>query len=77
MNKSEKLLRKVSKEDRRRLELTIALIYANNLDMLDVKKISGSENIFRVRVGKFRIKFIAGEIHNKITEVTRRSDNTY
>ena len=44
--------------------------------MLDVKKLSGFET-YRVRIGKFRIKFKKHETFNEIVEIVRRDDNTY
>lgn len=77
MNKNEKLLRKISKEYRDRINLVTNLIENNNLEFLDIKKLSGSEDKYRVRVGKFRIKFTKHNNYNEITEITRRGDNTY
>lgn len=77
MNEIAKLLHKISKEDRKRIEDAMSLIYKNKLSMLDCKKLGGLKDSYRVRVGKFRIKFIKiGEL-NEITEVARRGDNTY
>ncbi len=77
MNKNEKLLRKLLKEDRGRIKLAITLIHNNNFQTLDFKKLSGSQNMYRVRIGKFRIKFCIYSTHNEILEIVRRSDNTY
>lgn len=77
MDKSEKLLRKLSKEDRDRIKIAIALIHTNNFEMLDFKKLSGSSDLYRVRIGKFRIKFRIHPKYNEILEIVRRSDNTY
>lgn len=77
MNKIKKLLRKLSKEDKERIESAISLIHDNNFDMLDFKKLSGSRDMCRVRVGKFRIKFRIHLNYNEILEIVRRNDNTY
>ena len=77
MDKNEKFLRKLSKEDRLRIKLAVALVHSNNFQILDFEKLSGSQNIFRVRVGRFRIKFCTHSDYNEITEITRRNDNTY
>ncbi len=44
MDKNEKFLRKLSKEDRLRIKLAVALIHSNNFQILDFKKLSGSQN---------------------------------
>ncbi len=77
MDKNEKLLRKLSKKDRERITVAVALIHTNNLEVLDLKKLSGTSDIYRVRVGKFRIKFQVYPNHNEILEIVRRSEKTY
>ncbi len=77
MNEIAKLVSRVSKVDKARIENAIKLIYENDLPSLDLKKIKGADNEFRVRVGKYRIKFIKHKTMNEITEVVRRGDNTY
>jgi mRNA-degrading endonuclease RelE of RelBE toxin-antitoxin system len=77
MNKNEKFLRKLLKEDRDRIKLAVALIHSNNFQILDFKKLSGSQNMYRVRIGRFRIKFYVHSDHNEIIEIVRRNDNTY
>lgn len=76
MKKHEKLLKKLSNQDRQRIMIAVELIYTNNYQMLDLKKLSGFET-YRVRVGKFRIKFIKHETFNEIVDIIRRDDNTY
>ncbi len=77
MNKIEKLLRKLSREDRDRITFAVALVHSNNFQMLDFKKLSGTKDIYRVRVGKFRIIFKTHATYNEILEIVRRSDTTY
>lgn len=77
MDKKEKLLRKLSKEDRDRINLAVAFIHSNNFQMLDFKKLSGTKDMYRIRVGKFRIKFQVHSTFNEIKEIVRRGDNTY
>ena len=77
MNSNEKLLRRISKEDRNRIEQAISLIRDGNFFLLDVRKISGEEDLFRARVGNFRIKFRKCEKWNEIVEICRRGDHTY
>ena len=33
--------------------------------------------MYRVRIGRFRIKFCAHSDYNEIMEIVRRNDNTY
>ena len=52
-----KLLSKFNKAERRAIESLIESIVSFNWRGLDVKKLKGYENIFRVRKGKLRIIF--------------------
>lgn len=77
MNKNEKLLNKISTVDKEKILIAIDSILADDLKFLDIKKLKGCDNEFRVRVGRFRIKFIKYKNYNEVTEVTHRNDNTY
>ena len=77
MNKFEKILRRISPKDQDKIILTVQAIVAGELSILVIKKLSGSEDIYRARVGKFRIKFRVYSSHNEILEIVRRSDHTY
>lgn len=58
MNKLDKFLSKLDKKTRLIVEEIVLLIIENNLAMLDLKKLKGSKDLFRVRVGKIRIIFV-------------------
>ncbi len=77
MDPRAKLIAKMSTGDRERVLEATDLILSGNLHGLDVKKLRGSENIFRVRVGSYRIKYEVTPKGNVIIDVTRRTDNTY
>ncbi|MBP9803200.1 MAG: hypothetical protein KBD14_02755 [Candidatus Pacebacteria bacterium] len=77
MHKNEKLLRKLSKEDRNRIIFAVNLIQENNFQILDFKKLANFKNIYRVRVGDFRIIFKVNSNYNEILEILRRSETTY
>jgi mRNA-degrading endonuclease RelE of RelBE toxin-antitoxin system len=77
MDKKAKLIARISSGDRERILATTDQILSGDLHGLDVKKLRGSINIFRVRVGSNRIKYEAAPSGNIITNVTRRTDHTY
>lgn len=77
MNKNEKLLNKISLQDKEKMLVAMNLVLRDDLLSLDIKKLKEEINSYRVRIGKYRIKFIKHNSYNEITEVTRRSDNTY
>ena len=72
-----KLLSKFNKAERRAIESLIESIVSFNWRGLDVKKLKGYENIFRVRKGKLRIIFSKEKGEIFILTIERRSDTTY
>ena len=72
-----KLLSKFSKEERRILEFLIEKVVSLNWRNLDIKKLKGYKDIFRVRKGKIRIIFIKNEKNISILSIERRREDTY
>ena len=73
-----KLLSKLSKKDLLRIQKTIAQITALQLDGLDIKTLKGQSDMFRARVGNYRIIFsIEQNKTTRIISVGRRSADTY
>ena len=77
MPKLKKLLSKFNKAERRAIESLIESIVSFNWRGLDVKKLKGYENIFRVRKGKLRIIFSKEKGEIFILAIERRRDTTY
>ena len=77
MNKLDKFLRKLDKKTRAIILKASILVVSGDFQMLDVKKLKGSNNRYRIRVGKIRIIFEQTEDGNKIYDITYRDDNTY
>ena len=76
MNKIEKLLLKLSKREVAIVKDLLSKINAGNYKNLDIKKLKGNENLFRVRKGDIRIIFSVGESIRALS-VSRRNDTTY
>ena len=77
MDKIFKFLNKRTKAERLKLMAVVSLIAKNELIDLDVKKLKGSPNIFRVRIGDFRIIFLRDKKENIIQSIAKRDDRTY
>ena len=77
MNKLDKFILKLDKKNRLILEKVIYLIVSGSLSLLDLKKLKGSENMYRIRVGKIRLIFEKTKDGNKIRDLSYRDDNTY
>lgn len=78
MNEIEKLLQRVSREDKERLLATMAALRRGDLAGMHIKKLVDA-SLYRVRVGRFRIQY---SIHPEtkmisIMSVRRRNEGTY
>lgn len=72
-----KLLSKFDKGERRALESLIEAVISLNWQNLDIKKLKGYQNIFRVRKGKLRVIFAKNKKDISILAIERRRENTY
>lgn len=55
----------------------IELIERNQLENLNIKKLTGFKNLYRARVGNFRIIYKIDAGQNKVILVDERNDKTY
>ena len=78
MDKIEKLLKKITKKEKKDLLKIMRKIRDGQLDGLDVKKLKNHKYLYRVRVGTKRVIFIkeSNQPH-RIVSVENRSDTTY
>ena len=77
MNKIDKFLRKLSAKERSIVFPILRSIMVGNEEGLNMKKLSGHRNMFRVRVADFRIIFERNASGTAIREISRRNENTY
>lgn len=77
MPKIEKLLSKFNKEEREAIESTIESIASFDWKNLDIKKLRGYDNVFRVRKGKLRIIFSKEKNSIFIFAIDRRNETIY
>lgn len=77
MGKIEKQLRKIPERYRERVFAAIERLMARHFSALDRKQLRGYENIFRIRVGNYRIIYYddGGEIILKA--IRKRNEATY
>lgn len=78
MDKIEKALQKLTAEERKIVKDILTKLKSQRLQNLNLKKLKGRNDIFRVRKGKIRIIYqtgLAGQI--SILSIERRSDTTY
>lgn len=77
MEKWRKQIGKMPWNDQVRINAIIALLVAHDFSGLDRKQLKGRENIFRVRVGNYRIIYHDDGKVITIIEIPRKSDVTY
>jgi len=77
MHNLKKLLFKFDKEERKIIEFLIKKIISLNWRNLNIKKLKGYQDIFRVRKGKIRIIFSKNKKEIYIISIERRCENTY
>ena len=77
MNKLDKFLLKLDGKTREIVKKIIILIISGELSSLNIKKLKGSSNTYRVRVGRIRIIFERTSMDNKIRSISFRDENTY
>lgn len=78
MDRIAKALKKLSPKEQEVLKTILENIVAKNLAGLDIKKLKGHENIYRIRKGDIRVIYrVADDGATKILTIERRSDTTY
>lgn len=77
MDKITKVLRKLSEKECAHVEQILTLLLAGKTASLDIKKLQGAEDVYRVRVGTLRIIFRKQKPDILILEISRRDEGTY
>ena len=78
MHKADKLLSKIPKKDRDSILRVLSFLYLNKTDHLDIKKLKGFKNTFRVRVGRYRVIYTKdNEQGLDVLAITKRDEITY
>ncbi len=73
----ERLLSRFNKEDKKILEYLIGRVASLNWQSLNIKKLKGYQDIFRLRKGKIRIIFTKIGKNIRIISIERRKEDTY
>ena len=73
----ERLLSEFNKKDRKILEHLINRITSPDWSSLNIKKLKGNQDIFRLRKGKLRIIFMKVSNDIRIINIERRKEDTY
>ena len=77
MDDLEKSLRKLTAGERKQVGDILTRLVAGNFQGLDLKRLKGSENIFRVHKGSIRIIYRKNKSKLFILAIEKRSKSTY
>lgn len=78
MDQAHKFLKKLDSKRRLNIQSILEKLYAKDFSDLDIKKLKGVLNIFRVRKGEIRIIYtISDDNEIKILKIDFRTDTTY
>lgn len=78
MDKIQKALGKLTEKEQKKIREILIQLKSRQIKNLNIKKLKGREDIFRVRKGKVRIIYRT-DVKNEIfiLSIERRSDTTY
>lgn len=77
MDKFEKVFKKLTAREQRQLKEILAQLEAGLFKNLNIKKLKGAEDIFRVRKGNLRIIYQKRGGGIFLLKLSRRSEKTY
>lgn len=77
MDKNEKFLRRLSAKEFSIVQDIVSRILVGDLVGLDIKKLSGYHNAYRVRVGRIRIVYMQLPDDTEILYIGNRNEKTY
>jgi len=77
MDHIKKVIDKFPERDRKRVKATLRKLYLGEVSTLDIKKLKGREDIFRIRIGNIRVIYQQKGSVIVILTIGRRNDTTY
>ena len=77
VNKIDKALRKLVPKEKERIISIIKALQSGRFDSLDVKKLKGESDIFRIRKGNMRIIYQIRNNQVFILKIGHRKETTY
>lgn len=77
MDRNQKFLKRLSDKEFAAVEKILQQILIRDTTDIDIKKLSGYRDIYRVRHGNIRIIFLDTGNYTEVLEISRRSEQTY
>lgn len=77
MDKVDKALKRLTPKEKERIKNIIKFLQSGHLDNLDIKKLKGREDIFRVRSGNLRVIYQIRDNRIFILKLGHKKEDTY
>ena len=77
MDSIEKALKKLLSGERRRVKQILEYLQRGSTHALDIKKLKGRDDVFRVRMGSIRILYRMDATGIRVLAIERRNEHTY
>lgn len=77
MDKVDKALKRLSPKEKERIKNIIKVLQSGRFDNLDIKKLKGREDIFRVRSGNLRVIYQIRDNRIFILKLGHKKEDTY
>lgn len=77
MDRNQKFLKRLNNKEFTAVEKVLQKILLRDTAGLDIKKLSGYRDVYRVRTGNVRVIFLDTGSYTEVLEISRRSDTTY
>ena len=77
MDKLEKEFKNLDPKEQRQIEEIFARLKSGHFKGLDIKKLKGSDDAFRVRKGNIRVIYRVKDKQIVLIHISRRSEKTY
>ena len=77
MDRIQKSLKRLSEKERKQVKNILERVSRKDITGLDLQKLKGSEDIYRVRKGDIRIIYMQKGKRTFILAIERRSEKTY
>lgn len=77
MDKIQKFIKSLNAKEREAILLIMMRIKQDFHSIPGLMKLSGYQDLYRVRVGRYRIIFRINEFANEIVKITKRDEQTY
>jgi mRNA-degrading endonuclease RelE of RelBE toxin-antitoxin system len=72
-----KFLRKLSIKERDQVELAIMRLRAGDVEGLNIKRLVGMDDTFRLRAGRIRVVYTGQGLDVRVIKIAFRDDATY